>query len=258
MASPESNSAALEALALTAVLMLATRLTLPVLAYVALVALMALPMTGLLAWFSRGDRPRFDDEPEDGAWLDDEPGAHGVPERLPRPLRPPGLDPHSVRERVDRDVEGQLLGVVGMHAAPAIAGVVHREPTAQAFLAQHGHEGLELTDNGAVRRRSPALADLPHVHAYHLRPRGVSKANAVAAHRRMRGYAAEDCIAIGDSREDLAVATVVGSFFLVANALERDEGLRSVAGNHHNVRVTEAAHGAGVYEAVVGMLAERR
>ena len=95
------------------------------------------------------------------------------------------------------------------------------------MLAEHGHEGLELTNNGAVRRRSPALAELPEVHAYHLRPRGVSKANAVATHQRMRGYAPEDCVAVGDSREDLGVAATVGAFWLVANALERDPSWRA-------------------------------
>ena len=39
---------------------------------------------------------------------------------------------------------------------------------------------------------------------------------------RARGYAPDDCIAIGDSREDLGVAAVVGRFFLVANAVEKD------------------------------------
>lgn len=127
-----------------------------------------------------------------------------------------------------------------------------------AFLAEHGHEGLELTNNGAVRRRSPALAALPEVHAYHLRPRGVSKASAVAAHQRMRGYAPEDCAAVGDSREDLGVAATVGSFWLVANALERDPALQeAVDGHGGNVRVAEAAHGAGVYEAVISTLAGR-
>ena len=122
---------------------------------------------------------------------------------------------------------------------------------------QNGFEGLELTDNGAVRRRSPALAGLPAVHAYHLRPRGVSKANAVAAHQRMRGYAPEDCIAVGDSREDLGVAGTVGGFFLVANALERDPALADSLAGHPNVTVTEGAHGEGVYEAIVGTLAQR-
>ncbi len=125
---------------------------------------------------------------------------------------------------------------------------------ADRFLAEHGHEELELADNGAVRRRSPALAELPAVHAYHLRPRGVSKAHAVAVHQRMRGYSADECVAVGDSREDLRVATKVGSFWFVANALERDPGLVDAMAGHDNVRVAEEAHGAGVYEAILTTL----
>ena len=40
-----------------------------------------------------------------------------------------------------------------------------------------------------------------------------------------RGYAPDDCIAVGDSREDMDAAVVVGTFWLVANALERDPTL---------------------------------
>ena len=85
----------------------------------------------------------------------------------------------------------------------------------------------------------------------------MSKANAVATHQRMRGYAPEDCIAVGDSREDLGVAGTVGGFFLVANALERDPELAGSLAGHPNVTVTEGAHGEGVYEAIVGTLAQR-
>lgn len=125
---------------------------------------------------------------------------------------------------------------------------------AEEFLASHGHDDLELSDNGAVRRRSPALAELDEVHAYHLRPRGVSKAAAVAAHQRMRGYEPEECIAVGDSLEDLRVAGVVGQFWLVANALERDPGLAGAIEGLDHVRVAEEPHGAGVYEAIVTTL----
>jgi len=41
-------------------------------------------------------------------------------------------------------------------------------------------------------------------------------------------------------------------FWLVANSLERDPTMREALAAHDNVRVTEAGHGAGVYEAVVG------
>ena len=63
-------------------------------------------------------------------------------------------------------------------------------------------------------------------HAYHLVPGGASKAKGVAFHMQARGYAPEDCIAIGDSIEDLEAAESVGRFFVVANGPERDAALR--------------------------------
>jgi hydroxymethylpyrimidine pyrophosphatase-like HAD family hydrolase len=122
------------------------------------------------------------------------------------------------------------------------------------LLAEHGHEHLRLVDNGVVSRRSPALADLPHVRGYHLVPAGASKAAAVAFHRRVRGYAREETFAVGDSREDLACAEHVGTFWLVANAVQRDPSMGEAIAAFDNVRVAEAGHGAGVYKAVVSTL----
>ena len=119
---------------------------------------------------------------------------------------------------------------------------------ADALLQEHGHEELRLVDNGAI--------DRPGMRAFHLLPRGVSKGRAVARHMRVRGLAPEQCIAVGDSREDLTAAEAVGTFWLVANALDRDPLL--VSALPRNARVAEASHGAGVYEAVVTELAERR
>jgi hydroxymethylpyrimidine pyrophosphatase-like HAD family hydrolase len=126
-----------------------------------------------------------------------------------------------------------------------------------ALLAERGHEHLRLVDNGVVQRRSPALAGLPHVRGYHLVPAGASKAAAVAFHRQVRGYAREETFAVGDSREDLACAEHVGTLWLVGNAVERDPSIRQAAAAHDNVRVAEAGHGAGVYEAVVSTLVTR-
>jgi hydroxymethylpyrimidine pyrophosphatase-like HAD family hydrolase len=121
-------------------------------------------------------------------------------------------------------------------------------------LIEHGHENLRLVDNGVVNRRSPALAALPHVRGYHLVPLGASKVAAVALHRRMRGYERAETFAVGDSREDLACAAEVDVFWLVANAVERDPSIREEAHTYANVRVCEAGHGGGVYEAVVSTL----
>jgi hydroxymethylpyrimidine pyrophosphatase-like HAD family hydrolase len=123
------------------------------------------------------------------------------------------------------------------------------------LLARRGHEGLRLVDNGVVHRRSEALADLPQVRAYHLVPIDASKSQAVARHRRIRGYAAEETIGIGDSREDLQMHRFVGTFWLVANAIERDPTLTAAIAGLPNVRVAEAGHGPGVYEAIVTTLA---
>jgi phosphoglycolate phosphatase len=121
------------------------------------------------------------------------------------------------------------------------------------LLADHGHGGLRLVDNGAIAPK-PSLADLPGPpHAYHLMPRAASKAAAVAAHMRARGYSPDESVAVGNSREDIGVADVVGRFFLVANAVEKDPSLGSAG-----VEVTEQRNGEGFYEAVVRSLAEAR
>ena len=86
-------------------------------------------------------------------------------------------------------------------------------------------------------------------------PREASKARAVAAHMQARGFVAEEVIAVGDSMEDMGAASVVGTFWLVANAMpEVHDAARGLA----NVRVAEGSNGAGVYEAVITELAERR
>jgi len=126
-----------------------------------------------------------------------------------------------------------------------------------SLLAERGHGNLRLVDNGIVNRRSAALEALPHVRGYHLLPAGASKASAVAFHRRSRGYAREETFAVGDSREDLACAAQVETFWLVANALERDHSMREAMAAHENVRVAEAGHGGGVYEAVLASLMAR-
>jgi phosphoglycolate phosphatase len=130
---------------------------------------------------------------------------------------------------------------------------------ADDLLAEHGHGDLRLVDNGALHAGRTNLPDVAEPRVYHLIPAGVSKARAVAAHMRARGLTPADCIAIGDSREDLAMAPHVGTFWLVANALERDPTIRAaIAGLDGRVRVTGEGYGPGVYEAVVTTLAEGR
>jgi len=122
------------------------------------------------------------------------------------------------------------------------------------LLHEHGHDDLRLLDNGAIGRPMPGIEI---THAYHLVPKDVSKATAVAAHMRARGYERDETVGIGDSVEDLEVAAAVGRFFVVANGPERDAGLRKALSRFDNVTVTEGAMGEGFYEAVVATLMSR-
>jgi phosphoglycolate phosphatase len=126
---------------------------------------------------------------------------------------------------------------------------------ADELLERSGHGDLRLVDNGVISHKAslPDLDGPPH--AYHLIPRPASKADAVARHMRARGYAPDDCIGLGDSREDLGVAAVVGRFFLVANAVDKDPDI--TRGMPPNVVITEGRNGEGFYEAVIRTLAER-
>jgi hydroxymethylpyrimidine pyrophosphatase-like HAD family hydrolase len=124
---------------------------------------------------------------------------------------------------------------------------------ANRVITEAGHTGLRLIDNGAIFRGMEGIEG--NAHAYHLLPEAASKANAVVFHQRARGYAPEECIAIGDSVEDLAVAEVVGQFFVPANGPERDPALKEAIAGRPNVTVTEGKMGEGVYEAIVSTLA---
>ena len=171
--------------------------------------------------------------PDDGSTIYEQVDATGAPALLLE--RFAGSLEHHDPWHLNRDVSHLFRGDIDARDADAL-------------LQEHGHEELRLVDNGAI--------DRPGLRAYHLLPRGVSKGRAVGRHMRVRGLAPEETIAVGDSREDLTAAEAVGTFWLVANALDRDPLL--VAALPRNARVADAGHGAGVYEAVVTELAERR
>jgi hypothetical protein len=51
---------------------------------------------------------------------------------------------------------------------------------------------------------------------------------------------------------------VVETFWLVANAPRRDPGMLEEIAGRPGIRIAEGSYGAGVYEAVITTLAERR
>jgi hydroxymethylpyrimidine pyrophosphatase-like HAD family hydrolase len=151
----------------------------------------------------------------------------------------------------------------GREVSHLFRGLVPAEE-ASAVLEEAGLGWLRLVDNGVISGHGTTVLDsgwgidVERAHAYHLIPACASKGRAVARHMQNRGYLREECIACGDSREDMEAADVVGTFWLMANAIERDPTLSTELAATPGVRVTTEGFGGGVYEAVVTTLAESR
>jgi hydroxymethylpyrimidine pyrophosphatase-like HAD family hydrolase len=175
-----------------------------------------------------------------GSWRTDETGtpaeriiAAGIPEQL--------------FERFEGRLEWHEPWHTGRELSLLMRGRIDVDE-ANELIAAAGHTDLRFLDNGAIGRPMPGI-DVTH--AYHLVPGGASKGKAVGAHMRARGYLPEECIAAGDSIEDLGAAEHVGRFFCVANGPAKDAPLREALASYDNVTVTEGEMGDGVYEAVV-------
>jgi phosphoglycolate phosphatase len=202
-----------------------------------------LVLDGELEWLTGGCVPSS----ENGT-IFDQIAASGAPEVLLKAFS--GRLEYHTPWSIGREVSHLFRGQVPVEEA----GLV---------LADAGLDWLRLVDNGVIAAHgSSAITagwgiDVECVHAYHLIPACASKARAVARHMQNRGYLRDECIACGDSREDMAAANVVGAFWLMGNALERDPTLSVDLAARPAVRVTSTGFGAGVYEAVVSTLAER-
>ncbi len=162
--------------------------------------------------------------------------------------------PALLLERFAGRLEYHTPWSIGREVSHLFRGSVNLDSVGE-LLEVSGLGSLRLVDNGVIRAHAEQMPGLPVVHAYHLVPGGASKARAVARHMQARGYASADCIAVGDSREDMDAAAVVDTFWLVANAVERDPTLEGEVVGRARVRVASEAYGAGVYEAVVSTLA---
>ena len=182
-------------------------------------------------------------QPRDGRTIHDQIEDSGAP-RLLLETYAGRLEHHAPWHR-NREVSHLMRGLVD-------------STEADALLAGNGLGHLRLVDNGAISRGESTLAIDGLPHAYHLIPRVASKAAAVGHHMRARGYSPDECIGVGDSREDLGVAGAVGRFFLVRNAVEKDPAIAELVASTPNVEVTEERNGDGFYEAVVRSLAEAR
>jgi phosphoglycolate phosphatase len=158
------------------------------------------------------------------------------------------LEPHVPWTRQRREATMLFRGLV-------------EEGEAATALESAGYDWLELRDNGGLhgapspRETAPNVASSPRpvvAHAYHLVPRGTSKASAVRLLLDHRGIAPQDVVAVGDSPADVEIATEVGEVFVVANGVDSAEHGRAAPANAWS---TPASYGDGFADAVEALLA---
>jgi hypothetical protein len=115
---------------------------------------------------------------------------------------------------------------------------------ADAFLADEGFGWVTLHDNGRLHGEYMGIPK-GSARAYHLIPRDVSKGRAVAIDREKRGFTPDECAAIGDAFADLELASEVGCFVMVSDAIRDDENLAARVRSMDNVIVTDRPQNLG-------------
>lgn len=108
---------------------------------------------------------------------------------------------------------------------------------ANEILRASGYEGIVLVDNGFSNLIELDL-DVKKIHIYNIIPEGVTKGSGVALDRKIRGFNIDNCIALGDSTEDLKIAEHVKYFFLMRDAVDHNRDILEALKDHDNVYVT--------------------
>jgi hydroxymethylpyrimidine pyrophosphatase-like HAD family hydrolase len=125
---------------------------------------------------------------------------------------------------------------------------------ANKLLKDEGYQGLVMVDNGFSSLMKLELG-IEKLHIYNLMPFGVNKASGIKLDKKIRNFDTQNCIALGDSLEDLKMADEVKYFFLMQNALEHKEIMLDELRKHDNVFITSDVMNKGWVE-VIGYLVD--
>jgi len=120
---------------------------------------------------------------------------------------------------------------------------------ANKLLKKEGYGELVLVDNGLSSLVELDL-DIERLHIYNLMPKGVNKAKGIKLDKKIRNFDINNCIALGDSLEDLKMAGEVKYFFLMGNALEHNEMILDELDKYNNVYVTDGVMNKGWAEVI--------
>jgi len=125
---------------------------------------------------------------------------------------------------------------------------------ANRLLKDEGYKGLVMVDNGISLLEDLDLR-VKKMHIYNLMPVDVNKANGIKFDKKIRNLNTDNCIAMGDSPEDLKMAGEVKYFFLMGNALEHKEIILEELDRYDNVYVADGFMNRGWAE-VIGYLTD--
>ena len=120
---------------------------------------------------------------------------------------------------------------------------------ANKLLYSNGYEGLVLADNGFSKLMNLKL-DTEYLRIYNLVPKGVDKSSAIKLDKEIRKLQKNNCIALGDSSEDLKMAKEVHAFFLMKDTIERDSEIMESLKNYDNVFITSQRMNRGWAEVI--------
>ena len=120
---------------------------------------------------------------------------------------------------------------------------------ANKVLMEAGYKGLVLLDNGFSKLVELNL-DVKNLHIYNILPEGVDKLTAIRLDKKIRNLSTKNCIALGDSAEDLKMAKEVQFFFLMKDVIECDDNILNKLAEFKNVYVTDNSMNRGWTEVI--------
>jgi HAD superfamily hydrolase (TIGR01484 family) len=118
---------------------------------------------------------------------------------------------------------------------------------ANQILHDAGYKGLVVVDNGFSNLVKLDL-NVKTLHIYNMGPEGVDKSTAIRLDKKIRNFRTDNCIALGDSTEDLKMASEVKFFFLMNDAIEKDREILKSLLEYENVYVTRSRMNRGWVE----------
>ncbi|MBM3700137.1 MAG: HAD family phosphatase [Actinobacteria bacterium] len=120
---------------------------------------------------------------------------------------------------------------------------------ANEMLNNNGYGGLILANNGFSKMFDAGL-DVNNLIIYNLMPSGVDKSTGIRADKKTRRINSGNCIALGDSAEDIKMAKEVSAFFLMRDSLEKNPQIQDLIKNYDNIYITEEKMNRGWVEVI--------